>query len=113
MLVITILENNKLFYFSYFTSTKVLWLCQHGFDFIKLHHHFNSPFEHAEDRSSSKEANVATKVGNEGHEGVSVELLIDLQCHYYYVEIRVWLSATLDYLHPSGQLNADGCRFGG
>ena len=87
MLVITILENNKLFYFSYNTSTEVL--CQHGFEFIKLHHHFNSPFEHAEDRSSSKKADVATKVGNEGHEGVSVELLIDLQSHYHYVEIPV------------------------
>ena len=88
-------------------------LCQHGLEFIKLQHHFNSPLEHAEDRGSSKETNVATKVGNECHEGVSVELLIDLQLILKSLSPLLCLAIEYRYLHTGGQLNVDRCRFGG
>ena len=70
--MITVLENiDNLFLRS-----------QDLFRFVKLEHPCNPPLQYAEDGCSHKKSDVAAQVGNECHEGVSVELLIDLQCHH-------------------------------
>ena len=69
--------------------------------------HCNSPLQYAEDGGSSEESDVATQVGNECHEGVSVELLSDLQYQYLYRDPG-WPAAVTSTLVGSSMLSVVG-----